>query len=423
MTKFIIQGPAKLEGTLRVGGSKNAVLKIMAGCLLATEPVTLRNVPAISEVGLMLEVLAAFGMQAKHDGDVIHLDPSALHQANIPDDLARRLRSSVVTLGPALSRFGQVSTLHPGGDIIGKRSIEVHLKAFADLGAAVSRDDLRYSLSATKLSGAEIFLEEASVTATENAIMAAVLAEGRTLIHNAASELHTKDLCVFLNTLGAKITGGGTNLVTIDGVASLQGGDHTIRPDEIEAGTFAIAAALTSGTVTLTHVDPRNFGMILVKLREAGINFTETADTLTIKGPHNLKGTSLKTHTWPGFPSDLQPPFTVLMTQASGMSLIHDHMYEGRLFYTDKLVSMGANITMADPHRVIVYGPTELLGRELASPDIRAGMTMLLAGLVARGTTVIEHAEHIERGYANLDSRLRELGVDITRVNGDSPSA
>lgn len=416
MAHYVIKGPAKLRGTVAISGSKNAATKILAGTLLATEPVTLRNVPDIRDVAWMLDILRGFGMKIARRGTTITLDPSRLKATNVPDDLSRHLRSAAVVLGPAVSRFGRIAMRHPGGDVIGKRSLDTHFKALRALGVRIKQRDLRYDLSANRLRGAEVFLEEASVTATENVIMAAVLAKGTTIIHNAASELHTEDLCAFLNTLGANVTGGGTNLVTVEGVDRLGGGQHTVRPDEIEAGTFAIAAALTGGNVTLTNVDPQNFGMILIKLKEAGVRFTTTEDTLSIRGPHRLTGTKLKTEPWPGFPSDLQPPFTVLMTQAKGMSLIHDHMYEGRLFYTDKLVTMGADITMADPHRIIVYGPTSLIGRELESPDIRAGMTMLLAGLVAKGTTTIEHIEHIERAYANLHGRLRSLGATIKRI-------
>ncbi|HEY8108715.1 MAG TPA: UDP-N-acetylglucosamine 1-carboxyvinyltransferase [Patescibacteria group bacterium] len=416
MSKFVIDGPTKLNGTVRVNGSKNAAPKLLAATLLAREPVTLTNVPDIADVTSLIEILEAFGMRVKRNGKTVRLDPTKLRSAAVPDRLARRLRSAAVVLGPALARFGKVSMRHPGGDIIGKRPLDVHLKGFVRLGAKVTKDDLQYRLAARRLRGAEIFLEEASVTATENLIMAASLAKGTTVIHNAASELHVKDLADFLNEMGARISGAGTNLVTIEGVEALSGGSHRVRPDEIEAGTLAIAAAITGGKVRIEGADPRNFGMILIKLKEAGVRFTAEEDAITVTGPHRLKATDIKTETWPGFPTDLTSPFTVLMTQAKGMSLIHDHMYEGRFFYTDKMATMGAEITMADPHRIIVFGPTPLMGRELESPDIRAGITMVIAGLAAQGRTVIDHVEHIDRAYERIDQRLRALGARIRRV-------
>ncbi|MEX2043402.1 MAG: UDP-N-acetylglucosamine 1-carboxyvinyltransferase [Patescibacteria group bacterium] len=422
MSKFIIDGPAKLNGTVRANGSKNAAPKLLAATLLATEPVTLTNVPNISDVASLIEILETFGMRVKRSGKTVRLDPGRLRSTKVPDRLARQLRSAAVVLGPALGRFGAVSMRHPGGDIIGKRSIDVHLKGFARLGADVTADDVRYRLRAphrggiSRLRGAEIFLEEASVTATENLLMAAAVADGTTVIHNAASELHVEDLADFLNEMGARITGAGTNLVTIEGVERLGGGKHAVRPDEVEAGTLAIAAAITGGVVRIEGVDPQHFGMVLIKLREAGVRLKTERDAIVVTGPHRLRATDLKTETWPGFPTDLTSPFTVLMTQAKGMSLIHDHMYEGRFFYTDKMVAMGAEITMADPHRIIVFGPTPLMGRELESPDIRAGITLVIAGLAARGRTVIDHVEHIDRAYERIDQRLRALGARIRRV-------
>lgn len=416
MSSLRIKGPATLKGELQVGGSKNAAPKELAACLLATESVTLHNVPDIKDVQSMLEILRVFGMKIDGLAGTVRLDPTHLRQAAVPDELASRLRSAAVVMGPAVARFGKVSLLHPGGDVIGKRPLDIHFKGLSALGVRIKRDDLRYHLSAKKLRGTEIFLEESSVTATENVIMAATLAEGTTVIHNAASELHVADLAAMLNSMGARIIGAGTNLVTVEGVSKLGGTEHRVRADEIEAGTFMIAAALTGGQVRLTGIDPKNFGMILVKLREAGVNMVVEDNAITVSGPHRLRCTNLKTETWPGFPTDLQPPFTVLMTQAKGMSLIHDHMYEGRFFYTDKMTAMGANIIMADPHRIIVFGPTALVGRHLESPDIRAGITLVIAGLVAQGTTVIDHVEHIDRGYEKIDERLRKLGADVVRL-------
>lgn len=416
MTKFIVEGSATLQGSIKVGGSKNAALPILAATLLATKPVRLSNVPAIRDVDVMLEALEAFGMKVVRTEGSVELDPADLHAAIVPDSLATNLRASLLLLGPALARFGEYDSVHPGGDLIGKRPLDTHFRALEAMGAVVTEDRHRYHVRAKRLRGTAVFLEEPSVTATENVLMAGVYAEGETVIKNAASELHVRDLAHFLETLGGRIAGAGTNKVVVQGDAKLDGGAYTIRADEVEAGTLAIAGALTGGDIRLTGVDPEHFGLILVKLREAGVNLETRKGEIRITGPHRLSGTNLKTHTWPGFPTDLSSPFTVLMTQAKGISLIHDHMYEGRFFYTDKLVSMGANITMADPHRVIVFGPTKLHGHEVESPDIRAGVTMVLAALVADGTTTIDHAELIDRGYERVDERLTALGAKITRV-------
>ncbi len=420
--KLVINGPVRLHGTVAVGGSKNAALPILAASLLARQPVQLQRVPQIRDVAVMLEILEHFGMQVKRQGSDVVLDPANLALATVPPELARSLRASILLLGPALARFGRFKSVHPGGDVIGKRPLDTHFKGLEQLGATVSHDDSSYQVAAQQLTAATVFLEEASVTATENVLMAAAAAAGTTVIKNAASELHVRDLAAFLNTLGAKVSGAGTNQITVTGVSEFSGGRHQIRADELEAATFAIAAAVTGGDVTITGVDPEHFGLILIKLREAGVRFDVTDDALHVHGRQQLRGSKLKVEYWPGFPTDLQPPFTVLMTQAEGMSLIHDHMYEGRFFYTDKLVSMGANITMADPHRIIVWGPTKLRGKELESPDIRAGISLLVAALVAEGKTVIDHAELIDRGYERIDERLRALGADITRLEEtDSP--
>lgn len=414
MSEFIIDGPVTLNGTVRVGGSKNAILAILPACLLATKPVTLHNVPDISDVRVMLEILQVFGMKIEGASGTVRLDPSELKPAEVPDELATRLRASITMLGPILARFGEVKMVHPGGDIIGKRPIDVHLNGLKAMGAAVERSNSHYDLTG-ELHGATIFQEEASVTGTESTVMAAALADGRTEIRNAASELHVADLVTFLDALGAKIEGGGTNRLTVEGVSELGGGEHTIRCDEIEAGTLMIAAGVTGGEVTLTGVDPQNFAMIPIKLREAGLNFETAEDTITVKPPHRLKPVELKTNLWPAFPSDLQAPFTLLCTLAEGTSLIHDWMYEERFGYVAELRKMGAQIETPDPHRALVTGPARLTGQKIKSPDLRAGITMVVAALIADGQTIIEHADWIDRGYADIEGRLQELGARIQR--------
>lgn len=422
MSKLVVGGSAKLDGEVTVGGSKNASLPILAATLLATKPVTLHRVPAISDVAVMLDILRGFGMKVEGESGTVTLDPTGIKASAVPDELARSLRASILMLGPAIARFGEYASVHPGGDLIGRRPLDTHFRALETLGASVEHDHARYTVTGKDLAGTTVFLEEASVTATENLMMAATAAPGTTVIKNAASELHVRDLAHFLTKLGAKISGAGTNKVTVEGGAPLGAAEHEVRADEIETGTFMMAAALCGGEVAIKQVDLEHFGSIPLKLREAGVNFTATDTEVVVKGPHQLRGNDMKVEFWPGFPTDLQPPYTVMMTQADGMSLIHDHMYEGRFFYTDKLVSMGANITMADPHRIIVSGPTKLRGKELESPDIRAGITLLVAALVAEGETTIDHAELIDRGYERIDERLRDLGASVTRVE-ESPTA
>ncbi len=422
MAKFVINGPTTLNGSVKVGGSKNAVLAILPGCLLATKPVTLHNVPAIRDVSVMLELLRCFGMGIEGESGTVVLDPRGLQATTIPDDLAVRLRASITLLGPALARFGEYASVHPGGDVIGKRPLDAHFMALEQLGATFESDHHRYTVNAKRLMGTTVLLEEPSVTATENVLMAAVLAKGTTVIKNAACELHVRDLAHFLNRLGAKVTGAGTNKVVVEGVDMLEGGEHRVRADELEAATFIMAAAAAGGNVTIEDVDTEHFGVLPYKLRKAGVNLEQHPDRFIVKGPHKLRAESIKTGLWPNVPTDVASPYTVLMTQAEGVSIIHEWMYEGRLFFTDKLVSMGANITMADPHRVIVFGPTKLYGRPVASPDLRAGISMVIAAMVAEGETVIDHAEHIDRGYERLDERLRALGADITRLEETEPA-
>jgi UDP-N-acetylglucosamine 1-carboxyvinyltransferase len=416
MARYQITGPSVLSGEVVVGGSKNAVLPCLAATLLTDEDVHLENVPAIRDVESMCEILRTFGCETARTGNAVTVT-GARHVHPVDDALTSRLRASILILGPLLGRFGRVEIAHPGGDIIGKRPIDMHFEGLRGLGATIEQTNSHYVVSAEKgLTGGEIFLEEASVTATENVMMAAVLASGRTVIRNAASELHVVDLAHFLSAMGAKIEGAGTNRITIDGVTSLHGATHRIRPDEIEAATLMIAAAVTGGSIVLKNTDPENMGIILTKLRHAGVSFSTEQDHISVQAPHRLMSTNIHTNVWPAFPTDLVSPFTILMTQATGMSLIHDWMYEGRFFYTDKLVLMGANIVMADPHRILVHGPSKLTAKNLESPDLRAGMTMVIAALIAEGTTTIEHVEHIERGYERIDERLKSLGARIERV-------
>lgn len=418
MAKFLIEGQQKLKGDVFISGMKNAATPILAATLLTNEPCVLSNVPKIVDVFKMLELLEGLGASVAWSGDhEVTVCCRDVDPKRILGPTVRKLRSSVLLIGPLLARFPEVTIPHPGGCIIGNRPIDVHLDAMRALGATVEegRDEIQF-VRATALRGATIVLSEFSVTGTENALMAAALAEGTTVIHIAAAEPHVQDLAHFLEAMGVRIEGIGTHTLTIHGAKKLSGTHHTIIPDQIEIGTWAVAAAVTRGMVTLHGVVPDHLDLILLKLREAGVSTSLTHDTLTIHPTHRLHAFRLQSLPYPGFPTDLQAPFGVLATQAEGTSLIHDPMYEGRLGYVQELIKMGANAVICDPHRVLVTGPTPLYAQEITSFDLRAGATLIIAGLIAQGQTTIAEAQLVDRGYEAIDERLRALGAHITRV-------
>lgn len=419
MAQYQITGGIPLKGEILIAGRKNSALKLIAASILSSKPVTLKRVPQIGDVRTMFEILKAMGAIITHlSSDSFQIDTSNILKPEIPLILGRRLRASVVLVGPLLARFGKVTFPHPGGCVIGKRSIAPHLKAFEGLGVKIDFDGNIYQLTTDKLTGAEIYLKEKSVTGTENILMAAVCAEGQTNIYNAAEEPHIKNLAEMLRKLGYKITGDGSSTITVIGKAEISdlSCEIEIIADDIEVGTFAIAAAITKGDITLKRVGTRlELFPILSLMDDFGLNykFEEETQDLRVFGEHHLTGCNFKTGTWPGFPSDLQSPFTVLATQAIGTSLIHDWMYEGRLYFVSSLQGMGANITICDPHRALVTGPTKLHRSSFISPDLRAGAALVLAALIAEGTSIIEHAELIDRGYEDLSGRLGGLGANI----------
>lgn len=427
MAQYLVTGGTPLSGSVTVSGNKNSVLKLMAASVLASGPVTLTNVPDIADVAVMADILASLG--AKVTGvatSVLTIDPAGIKSPVIDPALATKLRASVVLLGPLLAKFGTVTTALPGGDVIGKRAIGTHLDALAASGAVfdISDTTLTGRLPSKPASPVNIFLDEASVTATENALMFAALQPVTTTIDNAACEPHVTDLANFLSQLGAKVSGIGSNRLTINGTTQPGSAEFAIGPDYVDAGTFAIAAAATGGRVSVSPVRASDMHMILLYLARFGVKYDLKQDTLTIKksdlcvDPEKLGvRQKFQTRPWPGFPTDLMSPLIVLATQTPGSVLLHDWMYETRMFFTDKLVSMGANITLCDPHRVIVTGPTKLHGRHTASPDIRAGMALLIAALSAEGESTIDHAQLIERGYENPVSRFQSLGAKIRRVD------
>lgn len=417
MAKFIIQGGNPLKGTIQISGNKNAVLPIMAATLLTKEKCVLENVPNISDVLVMGEILKDLG--AKIEGLGTHrleIETKGVDKYVLNPNLVSRLRAAILFLGPLLLRFGKAKMRHPGGCIIGRRAVGTHFDVLEALGAKTVVGDEEYESEVKKLKPATIFLDEASVTATENAIMMASLIPGKTVIEDAACEPHLEDLANFLNSMGAKIQGAGTNRIIIEGVDYFRGTVHRVFPDYIDVGTLAIAAAATKGRVKIGPIREKDLRMILLYLKRMGVEFKIEGDYLEILSSELVAPSGkIQTRPWPGFPTDLMSPLVVLATQAKGATLCHDWMYEGRMVFVDKLMTMGANITLCDPHRVLVVGPTRLRGKELTSPDIRAGMALIIAALCATGESVIDRAELVERGYENVEERLRNLGAQIRK--------
>jgi UDP-N-acetylglucosamine 1-carboxyvinyltransferase len=421
MAHFTIVGGTPLNGSVTISGRKNAALKLIAASLLSDKPVHLERVPDIGDVRVMLQMLSDMGSQIESHGNGSHtITTAGVTDPTIPTELGQKLRASLVLVGPLLARFGRVTFPHPGGCVIGKRTIAPHLKAFEDLGAHIEFDGTIYQITSQELRGNSIYLKERSVTGTENLIMAATRALGKTIIFNAAEEPHIRNLGDLLRNMGYQVHGDGTSTITIEGNPELSTNESHARiiADDIEVGTFAVAAAVTGGTVAIEQVGPKaDLLPILSKLDDFNVKYTldESSETLTILPSPNLVAADFQVGPWPGFPADLQSPFTMLATQAKGTSLVHDWMYEGRLYFVDLLQRMGANITICDPHRALVSGPTPLIANSVISPDLRAGAALILAALAAEGTSTIDHIELIERGYVDIDKRLRALGANITR--------
>ena len=421
---LVIEGGHELTGRIRASGNKNGALPILAACVLADEAVTLSNVPRIRDVETMLELLSATGASAEWTGtNEVRVEPQGLSSYEVDAVLAERIRASFLLAGPLLARLGRASVPAPGGDVIGRRRLDPHIHAFERLGATVELDT-RYEMETEGLRGAEIFLDEASVMATENAIMAAVLTPGETTIANAACEPHVQDLCRFLVSLGAEIQGIESNLLKIHGVDALRGGEWSIAPEHIEVGSFIGLAAVTNSDLTIDGVEPRDLASILTAFRRLGIEVELGDDWLRVPPHQELviqndlgdQVPKIEDGPWPAFPADLTSIAVAVATQAWGTILIFEKMFENRLFFVDKLVSMGARIIVCDPHRVVVSGPSRLYGQRLTSPDIRAGMAILIAALCANGQSVIGNVAEIDRGYERIDDRLRAVGAQIERV-------
>lgn len=425
MYEYHIEGGFPVKGTIRASGNKNAALPCIAATLLTSEPVTLRNIPKIEDTGVMLEILKALGAEVENpEPNVWKIHAKKIESNAIPCELSKRIRASILFAGPLLARTGKVIMPPPGGDVIGRRRLDTHFLALTELGANVNIEG-SFEFSANKLAGADIFLDETSVTATENAVMAAVLAEGTTQITNAASEPHVQDLCRMLSQMGAKISGTGSNILTITGVKQLYGTDFKIGPDFMEIGSFIGLAAATKGTITITDINPPDLRPLRIAFGKLGIRWTIEGTTLTVPLNQELKINTdlggmipkIDDSPWPGFPPDLTSIMTVIATQVEGTVLIFEKMFESRMFFVDKLISMGARITLCDPHRAVVSGPSTLHRDNLVSPDVRAGMAMVIAAMVARGESVISNVYQIERGYENLVERLQALGAHIRKVD------
>jgi UDP-N-acetylglucosamine 1-carboxyvinyltransferase len=426
MQSFVIDGGHRLSGTVRAAGNKNGALPILAATLLTQEPVTLSNVPRIRDVDTMLELLADLGADVAWTGpNEVRVHTADVSRHELDPELCGRMRASFLLAGPLLSRFGGAIVPPPGGDVIGRRRLDPHIHAFARLGASIDVDE-RYEMRAPGgLRGTDIFLDEATVMGTENTVMAAVLTPGETAIGNAACEPHVQDLCRFLVSLGAEIHGIESNVLRIRGVESLSGGEWRIGPDHIEVASFVGLAAMTASEITIEETEPKDLLSILPAFARLGVRTEIDGASIRVPGQQQLLVEDdlgghipkIEDGPWPAFPADLTSIALTVATQAFGTVLIFEKMFESRLFFVDKLVGMGARIILCDPHRAVVTGPATLVGERMESPDIRAGMAMLLAGLCAEGQSTIGAAHQIDKGYERIDERLRALGARIERVD------
>ncbi|HBF67332.1 MAG TPA: UDP-N-acetylglucosamine 1-carboxyvinyltransferase [Candidatus Magasanikbacteria bacterium] len=416
MSQLIICGGKQLKGEIAVYGAKNHALKMLAASLLTQEPVELFNMPFVEDVVRMMEIMKDLGVSVQENDGTVKIQAQNLYTHELHKTLTPKVRASVLFVGPLLLRRGKAVLPYPGGCSLGRRPIDLLLKAFKALGADVHEREDEVKFSARKLKPATFVFPFVSHTTTEALMMTMALISGTSHIVNAAMEPEVVALAEFLNACGAKIKGAGSPEIVIEGVAQLRGGQAHIIPDRLEAGAFMAMAAATHSTIKITHCNPAHLAVPLYMMRSMQIDVETGPDWIEVKRAKEFRGVNITTHEYPGFPTDLQPPFTVALTQAKGMSMVHETIFEGRLFYVDKLNRMGANILLCDPHRVLVAGPKHLRGTRIESPDIRAGMAMVIAGLAAHGTTTIENIYQIYRGYYKIDERLAKLGADIKKI-------
>jgi UDP-N-acetylglucosamine 1-carboxyvinyltransferase len=422
--QYVVEGGHRLSGTIQPAGNKNAALPIIAAALLTEHPVTLENVPRIRDTEILVQLVQSVGASAEWmDKNTLRIHAKEIRTDALDPDLCAKIRASILLAGPLLARRGHVILPPPGGDVIGRRRVDTHFLAFEQLGATVAATD-RFEFRATKLRGADVFLDEPSVTGTENALMAAVAAEGTTVLRNAASEPHVQDLARFLVALGAPIEGIGTNTMTIHGPATLGSATHRIGPDHIEVGSFIGLAAVTRSTLRIEKAGVEHLRSVRMGFERLGIVCRVEGDDLIVPAEQSRQIRSdlgghvpkLEDQPWPAFPADVMSIAIVTATQCDGLILMFEKMFESRMFFVDKLIAMGARIVLCDPHRVLVAGPCRLRAARVESPDIRAGMAMLLAAMCADGTSTINNANQIERGYEHIDERLNALGARVTRV-------
>ncbi|HVL71721.1 MAG TPA: UDP-N-acetylglucosamine 1-carboxyvinyltransferase [Beijerinckiaceae bacterium] len=423
--QYVVEGGRRLAGTIEPGGNKNAALPIIAAALLTDAPVVLENVPRIRDTETLVELVRSLGVAAEWRGrNGLSIHAETLRASSLDPQLCASVRASILLAAPLLARCGEVSLPPPGGDVIGRRRVDTHFLALEQLGARAQAGPEGYAFSAKRLTGADVFLDEPSVTATENALVAAVAAQGTTVLRNAASEPHVQDLARFLIALGAEIEGIGTNTMTIRGGRALGGATHAIGPDHIEVGSLIGLAAVTRSELRIARAGIEHLRAILMGFERLGIECRVEGADLVVPAAQSLKirpdlgghVPKIEDQPWPAFPADLMSIAIVTATQCEGVILMFEKMFESRMFFVDKLIGMGARIVLCDPHRALVIGPSRLSGGTVSSPDIRAGMAMLLAALCAEGTSTINSANQIERGYERLDERLNALGARITRV-------
>jgi UDP-N-acetylglucosamine 1-carboxyvinyltransferase len=423
--QFVVEGSHPLSGSIRPSGNKNAALPIIAAALLTEYPVALENVPRIRDVETLVDLVRSLGVQIEWTArNALGIHAAEVHANALDPELCARIRASILLAGPLLARCGQVTLPPPGGDVIGRRRVDTHFLALEQLGATFEAETA-YRLSASRLRGADVFLDEPSVTATENALMAAVAATGTTVLRNAASEPHVQDLARFLVALGARIDGIGTNTMTVEGCRTLGAATHRIGPDHIEVGSFIGLAAVTNSALRIEQAGVEHLRSIRMGFERLGVICTVEGDDLVVPAdqPRDIRSDlgghvpKLEDQPWPAFPADLMSIAIVTATQCQGLILMHEKMFESRMFFVDKLVAMGARIVLCDPHRALVAGPCRLHGSTVESPDIRAGMAILLAALCAEGTSTINNVGQIERGYERIDERLGALGARIKRVD------
>lgn len=416
MKKLKVTGANQLEGTIRIGGAKNSAVALIPAAILASDEVTICNVPEITDTDALVEILEYLGAKVNRASESLVINPKDVKVLNIPENLSKKLRASYYFLGALLGKYKHAEMSFPGGCSIGERPINLHLKGFEALGAKVTVNKNKYIIDADELNGCKIYLDIASVGATINIMLASVYAKGETIIDNAAKEPEIVNVATFLNNMGAKISGAGTSTIHICGVDSLKGCFTEVIPDRIEAGTYVLAGALCGKNLKIDNIIPKHVESLTSKLREMGVNLDISYDSIVVSSPSSLKPTNIETAVYPGFPTDLQQPFMVLLTQANGVSEVEENIWENRFMQIPYLNKMGANIKVKG-NTAIIEGKTELLGTEVIATDLRAGASMVLAALIANGTTIIQDVGHILRGYENIVGKLKGVGADIELID------